>query len=183
VPALILGIVAGIVLARYDTVETALDPYINALVSLPMAALIPLLLLVFGTGISTRAVVVFLFAFPVIMIASLNGIKNTDRALIEMARSFSARESTILARIAVPSALPLILGGVRIGVGRAIAGAIVAELLTGALTGLGGRIESFSSTLQMEQVYAIVLGVTLAAWISTELVFRAELRLSHWRQR
>ncbi|MEA2622505.1 MAG: NitT/TauT family transport system permease protein [Chloroflexota bacterium] len=181
IPALLIGIPAGVLMGRFSKLETILDPYVNAAVSMPMAALVPLLLLVLGTSIVTRAVIVFLFSVFMILIGTLNGIKNTDRSLIEMARSFGARESTILSAIAIPSALPLILGGVRVGIGRAVAGAIIAELLTGALSGLGGRIQSFGSTLQMPQVYAIVLGVTLVAWIATEVIFRAEARLGHWR--
>lgn len=181
-PAVVFGIGLGVLMGRFSIVETSLDPYVNAFVSMPMSALVPILLLLLGYGLPTRVVVVFMFATWVIVIATMNGIKSTDRALIEMAHSFGANRRTILGRIAIPSALPLILGGVRVGIGRAVGGALIAEILT-TLSGVGGRLESFGAAFRISHVYAIVVLVTLTAWFATELVFRAESRLSHWRQR
>lgn len=181
-PALVFGIGLGILMGRFSIVETSLDPYVNAFVSMPMSALVPILLLLLGYGLPTRVMVVFMFATWVIVIATMNGIKSTDRSLIEMAHSFGANQRTILGRIAIPSALPLILGGVRVGIGRAVGGALIAEILT-TLSGVGGRLESFGAAFRISHVYAIVVLVTLTAWLATEFVFRAESRLSHWRQR
>lgn len=181
-PALVFGIGLGVLMGRFSIVEISLDPYVNAFVSMPMSALLPILLLLLGYGLATRVVVVFMFATWVIVIATMNGIKSADRSLIEMAHSFGAGQRTILGRIAIPSALPLILGGVRVGIGRAVGGALIAEILT-TLSGVGGRLESFGAAFQISHVYAIVVLVTLTAWFATEVVFRAESRLSHWRQR
>jgi NitT/TauT family transport system permease protein len=180
-PAVAVGVGVGVLMARYPSVEAALDPYVNVFISTPVSALLPLLVLLVGQGMLTRAIVVFLFAVWVILIATLNGIKATDRTLIEMAHSFGASDQRILRRIAVPYALPLILGGIRIGLGRAVGGALLAEIVT-TLSGLGGRLVSFGGAFRTADVYAVVLLTTLFAWLLTEIVYRSEQRLGRWRQ-
>jgi NitT/TauT family transport system permease protein len=181
IPAVIVGVGVGVLMARYPSVEAALDPYVNVFISTPVSAILPLLVLIVGQGIVTRAVVVFLFAVWVILIATLNGIKATDRSMIEMARSFGADDQRILRRIAVPYALPLILGGIRIGIGRAVGGALLAEIVT-TLSGIGGRLVSFGGAFRTADVYAVVLLTTLFAFLLTEIVHRSEQRLGRWRQ-
>ena len=181
IPAVVLGVGVGILMARYPAVEAALDPYVNVFISTPVSALLPLLVLLVGQGLPTRAIVVFLFAVWVILIATLNGIKATDRSLIEMAQSFGGDDQRILRRIAIPYALPLILGGIRIGIGRAVGGALLAEIVT-TLSGIGGRLVSFGGAFRTVDVYAVVLLTTIFAFLLTEFVHRAEHRLGRWRQ-
>jgi NitT/TauT family transport system permease protein len=181
VPAVLVGVGTGALMARYPSVEAALNPYVNVFISTPVSALLPLLILLVGQGMLTRAIVVFLFAVWVILIATLNGIKATDRSLIEMAHSFGANDQRIMRRVAIPYALPLILGGVRIGLGRAVGGALLAEIVT-TLSGVGGRLVSLGGAFRTADVYAVVLLTTLFAWFLTELVYRLEHRLGRWRQ-
>jgi NitT/TauT family transport system permease protein len=179
--ALVVGVLVGVAMGRFATVEQVLNPYINTFMSVPISGLIPVLLLVLGLGTTTRVVVVFLFAVWVIIVGTLTGIKNADAALIEMVRSFSGDERAILTSVAIPAALPFILGGIRIGIGRAVSGALIAEILT-TLAGLGGLLAYYGSAFLTASVYAIVLTVTLSGFVLTEAVFRLERRLGHWRQ-
>jgi ABC-type nitrate/sulfonate/bicarbonate transport system permease component len=179
--ALVLGVLLGITMARYQTVEKCLDPYMNALMTSPITALVPIIMLIFGSQLAARVVVVFLFSFFVICINTLTGVKNADRALIEMVRSFGANDRQITRIVALPGALPMILQGVRLGIARAVGGVLVAELLM-ALSGLGYQLSTYGAAFLTNYVYAILGTITFMAWMLSEAVRVAERRLSHWNR-
>lgn len=178
--ALVSGVLLGIAMARSRPLEKLLDPYMNALMSSPITALIPIIMLIFGLQITARVVVVFLFAFFVICINTLTGVKNADRALVEMARSFGANDRQVAAIVALPGALPMILEGLRLGIARAVGGVLVAELLM-ALSGLGYQLSYYGAAFLTEYVYAIVFTITLIAWLLTEAIRLLERKLTYWR--
>jgi NitT/TauT family transport system permease protein len=177
--ALILGILFGIVMARYQPVEKFLDPYMNALMTSPISALVPIIMLIFGSQLGARIVVVFLFSFFVICINTLTGVKNADRALIEMVRSFGANDRQITRIVALPGALPMILQGVRLGIARAVGGVLVAELLM-ALSGLGYQLSTYGAAFMTNYVYAILGTITFVAWLLSEVVRLFERKLTFW---
>jgi NitT/TauT family transport system permease protein len=177
--ALVSGILLGIAMARFRSLEKLLDPYINAIMSSPISALVPIIMLIFGLQITARVVVVFLFSFFVICVNTLTGVKNADRSLVEMARSFGATDRDVARIVALPGALPMILGGVRLGIARAVGGVLIAELLM-ALSGLGYQLAYYGAAFLTAYVYAIVVTITLMAWVLTEAVQLLERRLTYW---
>lgn len=179
--ALVSGILLGILMARFRPLEKFLDPYMNALMSSPISALVPIIILIFGSQFAARVVVVFLFSFFAICINTLTGVKNADRALIEMVRSFGANGRQITRIVALPGALPLILQGVRLSIGRAVGGVLIAELLM-ALSGLGYQLSTYGAAFLTNYVYAIVGTITLIAWVLTEGVRLVEQKLTSWNR-
>jgi ABC-type nitrate/sulfonate/bicarbonate transport system permease component len=177
--ALVSGILLGIIMARYRPVERLLDPYMNALMSSPITALVPIIMLIFGSQFTARVVIVFLFSFFAICVNTLTGVKNADRALVEMVRSFGANDRQITRIVALPGALPMILQGVRLSIARAVGGVLIAELMM-ALSGLGYQLSTYGAAFLTNYVYAVVGTITLIAWFLSEAVRLLERKLTNW---
>lgn len=126
----------GIALGKSVVVERVLSPYIVAAQSVPILALAPLLDIWFGSGLLARVLISALIVFFPIAIATMVGIRSADPLLAEMLRSLGAGPGQLTARLEIPSALPVIFGGLRVGVTLAVIGAVVAEW-AGASSGLG----------------------------------------------
>jgi NitT/TauT family transport system permease protein len=140
VPGFALGgvtaIAVGVALGKSVVIERVLSPYIVAAQAVPILALAPLLDIWFGGGLVSRVLVVALIVFFPIAIATMVGIRSADPRLREMLRSLGATPGQVTARLEIPSALPVIFGGLRVGVTLAVIGAVVSEWVS-ASTGLG----------------------------------------------
>src|SRR5207244_4086567 len=106
VPAAVLGVAVGLAMGRFATVRHLLDGWVNALMSAPLSALVPVLIALFGIRDTVVAATVFMFSFFVIVVNTLTGVRSTDPSLVEMARSFGAGEFALFGRVYLPSALP-----------------------------------------------------------------------------
>ncbi|HEY7463865.1 MAG TPA: ABC transporter permease [Candidatus Limnocylindria bacterium] len=135
-----LGAVAagaiGVALGKSVVIERVLSPYIVAAQAVPVLALAPLLDIWFGGGLFARVLVVALIVFFPIAIATMVGIRSADPALREMLRSLGATSGQLTLRLEIPSALPVIFGGLRVGVTLAVIGAVVSEWVSAGV-GLG----------------------------------------------
>jgi NitT/TauT family transport system permease protein len=130
------AVAIGTALGKSVLVERVLSPYIVAAQAVPILALAPLLDIWFGGGLLARVVICALIVFFPIAIATMVGIRSTDPLLTEMLRSLGATGSQRTRLLEIPSALPVLFGGLRVGVTLAVIGAVVAEW-AGAGTGLG----------------------------------------------
>ena len=162
----VTAVVAGIALAKSLLVERVLSPYIVAAQAVPILALAPLLDIWFGGGLLARVIICALIVFFPIAIATMVGIRSADPLLAEMLRSLGARPGQITARLEIPSALPVIFGGLRVGVTLAVIGAVVAEW-AGASLGLGVLINIANQGL----FDTPLMFVALATLAVTGLVF------------
>ena len=179
-PTVALGVLSGLVVGRYRLAEWALDTFVNVFLSIPLVALIPILVLIFGTsGRGAILATIIVYTFFVVLVNTAAGVKTADAELLEMSRSFGASEARILRRIVLPASLPLTLAGVRIATGRAIKGVIIAEQVIG-LVGLGGMIQRLGGAFAVEQLYAVILAVGLLGLVSMELVRWGEDRAFPW---
>jgi ABC-type nitrate/sulfonate/bicarbonate transport system permease component len=178
--AVTLGVIIGVLMGRFSQVEHFLDLYINALMSAPMTAFVPLLIMWFGLGVQSRIAVVFLFAFFVIVINTMTGVKQVDRIFVEMARSFGARELEVFFKIVLPAAMPAIMAGVSIGMGRAVKGMVTAEMLL-TLTGVGGMIMQYGSAFATDALFAVILTILMVAMIAMQLIKIVDRRLTGWK--
>jgi NitT/TauT family transport system permease protein len=131
------ALVTGIALGKSVVIERVLSPYIVAAQAVPILALAPLLDIWFGGGFLARVVVCALIVFFPIAIATMVGIRSADPLLDEMLRSLGARSAQRTRLLEIPSALPVIFGGLRVGVTLAVIGAVVAEWASAGSTGLG----------------------------------------------
>jgi ABC-type nitrate/sulfonate/bicarbonate transport system permease component len=179
--AVLLGIPLGLAAARFRRIEGFVDPYLNILLVTPMAALIPILLMSLGIGLASRVFLVVVFAIPVIIVNSRAGVRQVDPALIEMARSFGASETEIWRRILLPGALPAVMTGIRLALGRAITGMVIVELLMVSV-GIGNLILKFRGFFESGPLYATVILVVGEALILVNAVRWLERRVAPWAQ-
>jgi ABC-type nitrate/sulfonate/bicarbonate transport system permease component len=170
------GVLAGLLIGRYRGLERVVDPYLNALVVAPMAALIPLIISASGIGLFSRVLVVFVFVFPIVVVNTRAGLRSIDPDWIEMARSFGASEAALWRRVLLPGAAPGVMAGIRLGAGRALSGMIVIELLLVAV-GLGKLILEGLGRFRPEISYAAILIVVLEAIVLMGMLRRVENRL------
>ncbi len=178
--AAVIGILIGLLLATNRPARTALTPWVNAVYSTPLIALAPLFILWFGLGLFSKIVVVFLVAVFPVLVNTQAGVESTDEGLIETARAFSASRRQIFTKVLLPSAVPFIVAGLRLGVGRGLVGVVVAELF-GARAGLGYLITVSSQIFDMGALFAATLILAAAGMVSTELIRVVERRIAPWR--
>jgi NitT/TauT family transport system permease protein len=156
-----------------------LNPWISGLYATPIIALAPLFILWFGIGIWSKvAVVASLVLFPVIINTDA-GVRNADRQLIEAVRSFGASKLQLFTKVSLPAALPFILAGLRLGVGRGLIGVVVGELF-GARAGLGFMITQAAEVFNMPQLFAGVVVLAAAGIVLTAAFQALERHLVPW---
>jgi len=153
----LVAIVVGILLAKSLTAERVLSPYLVAAQAIPILALAPLVDIWFGSGLTARVVICALIVFFPIAIATIVGIRSTDPLLAEMARANGARPAQVTRLLELPSALPVLFGGLRVGVTLAVVGAVVAEW-AGASIGLGVLINIADQGLFDTPLMFVALG-------------------------
>lgn len=171
------GILTGILLARSRLAARMLSPYIVAAQATPILALAPLIALWFGTGLGSRVLICALICFFPIAVGTMVGVRSVDPKLLELGRSLRATRWQRLARIEVPSALPQILGSLRVGVTLAVVGAIVAEW-AGGDRGLGVLINlARGSLFDIPLMFATLLTIALLGVVLYLIVVAIERRL------
>jgi NitT/TauT family transport system permease protein len=177
--ALMVGIPIGVLMARVASLGKLVGIWVNIFVSAPISALVPILMSVIGIGESTVVVTVFLFAVFVIIIDTQVGIKQADRSLVEMARSFGATRRQLYTKVLLLSALPEILAGVRLGVIRGVKGVVIGQLLI-AIIGVGELFELYSQNFLMEEFWALVIIVFTFAFVVSEAIAFLERRVEYY---
>lgn len=180
--ALALGTLLGIAIGRYQLANRVFGPFLNAMYATPDIALLPLILLWFGFGMTGRVVVVFLAAFFPIMINTYAGVRDAPRDLLEVGSSFGVNtEVGRLRRVILPAALPLIMAGYRLGIGRAVVGMAVAEVYL-RLGGLGTLIVQYGAAFRTDLLIAAILPLPLLGIGLTKVFERIENRFQYWRK-
>ena len=180
IPAAIFGIVLGLAMGRFRTMRYLFDGWINAFMSAPLSALVPVLIALFGIRDTVVAATVFLFSFFVIVVNTMTGVRGTERSLVEMARAFGASEAALFTRIYLPSALPAAMLGLRLGAVQAVKGMVVGEMLI-SLVGFGERLIYYGNTFLIPELYAVIATVLIIAVLSSTLVQSAERVLVRWK--
>ncbi len=165
--AAIFGVAIGLLLARFWVLDVALGVYITFLYSIPSVALVPLIVLWAGFETTAKIVILFLFAFFPMAINTYQGVRNVDPKLLEVGRAFRCSERQLWANIVLPAALPFIVTGLRLALGRGLIGMVLADLYT-AISGIGYLIVRTAATYQVNKMFVPIvtlglLGVTLTA--------------------
>jgi ABC-type nitrate/sulfonate/bicarbonate transport system permease component len=179
--SIVSGVLLGLLTGRYRTVDYLLDVQITALYSTPHVALIPLLILWFGLGGAAKLVLIFLSAFFPIVINTHSGVRNISHGLVEVALAEGANERQIFTKIILPAALPFIMTGIRLAMGRAVVAMVVAEMFT-AVTGLGGSIVRYGAAFATDKFFVVIIVLALLGVGLTELVRGLERRLTPWKE-
>jgi len=175
----VLGVPIGLAMGRFRGAEGFTDVYVNILLVTPMAAIIPLLIMSLGFSLESRVVLVVLFTIPLVVVNSRAGVRQVDASLLEMARSYGASERQIWRRVLLPGALPAIMTGIRIGLGRAVTGMVIVELLMVSV-GIGNLILRYRGFFEFDRLYATVVVVVLEALALISLARFIERRAAPW---
>jgi len=178
--AIAFGLPLGVLIGRSRTLNAMLDPFITAFNATPRLVFLPLVMLWFGLGLWSKVVIVFVGALFPILINTYEGVRNADRTLINVVRSFGASEWDVARLVVVPNAMPYIIAGLRLAIGRAVLGVVVAEFF-GAEQGLGVMMVQAAGRYQVDVVFCglvVFAGLSLAM---TAMVQMLENRLSLWR--
>jgi NitT/TauT family transport system permease protein len=170
----------GIMVGWYKKMSYIFDPFINAMNATPRVALLPLVIIWLGIGVLSKVGIIFLGAVFPILINTRDGVKTTPYNLLTAARSFGASEWTLFKAVVLPSTIPFILTGLRLGLGRAIVGVMVGELYA-ATAGIGFMITVAGATFQTDKVFVGVLIFALTGMLGMELLTRVEKRFNKWR--
>ncbi len=174
--AILVGIPLGIAMARIRWLDWALDLPINAFYATPLVALVPVLVLWFGIYLKAKIIVVFLFAVFPVLINTYQGVRECDKNMLEVAHSFRSSEWRVWQDVLLPFALPYIIAGVRLAIGRGLIGMIIAEFYT-TISGLGFMLTKYANQFAMDKTFVpvivlMILGVSLTSalkWVGRRI--------------
>jgi ABC-type nitrate/sulfonate/bicarbonate transport system permease component len=178
--AALVGTALGLLIGRYRMVDAATDWLVNALYATPLVAIIPLVILWFGLGNTSKTFIVTILALFPILINTTAGVRNVPKQLIDVGDAFAANERQIFTKIILPSALPYMMTGLRLGVGRAIIGMVVAEFFT-AITGLGALIVKYGNQYDTASMFVPIFVLMLLGIGLSFAVRRAEEWIAPWK--
>ncbi|MCB2137129.1 MAG: ABC transporter permease subunit [Rhodobacteraceae bacterium] len=177
--ATVIGIPTGILMGKNRLLDELLLPWVNIFLSAPLTALVPVLMVLFGFGTKTIIITTTLFAIWIIILNARAGVMQINRSLVEMGRSFGATPMDAFFKIYFWAALPEILGGVRIGVIRAVKGVIIGQLLI-SIVGFGALFELYSSNFLMAHFWAVLIVLFALAFTISELLAWLERRVAYY---
>ena len=178
--AIVIGVPLGIAMGWYSRVDAVLQPFVSALYATPRIALLPLVIIWFGIGIASKVAIVFLGAIFPILVNTITGVRTIDVDFIKVARSFGATDRQMFLTVVLPSSVPMLLTGLRLGLGHALVGIVVGEMY-GATQGLGYLIAVAGARFQTDRV---MVGIILIAGLGValaELLRAIERRFERWR--
>lgn len=175
-----IGVVLGLLIGRYRMVDAATDWLVNALYATPLVAVIPLVTLWFGLGDAAKLFIVSILAVFPVLINTAAGVRNVPSALVDVGTAFAANERQVFLKIILPAALPYMMTGLRLGIGRAIIGMVVAEFFT-AITGLGAMIVKYGNAYDTASMFVPILLLMLMGVGITSLVRKIESMIAPWR--
>ena len=175
----VVGLVMAAIITQFPFVEKVVTPYILVLVTTPMLALVPLLILRFGFGYTPRIIAVALASGPMVMINAATGFRRVDGGKIALAHSYGASTLQVFWKIRAPMALPMIFVGLMVGSIFGLLTAVGAEMVGGGF-GLGNRLTSYSSMIQMPQFFAVILILSILGILIYVLFFLLAKRFASW---
>jgi NitT/TauT family transport system permease protein len=178
--SVLVGVPMGLAMGRSLPLRATLEPFTIALNASPQVAFLPLLIIWLGIGVASKVALVFLGSFIIMVINTETGVEQVDRRLVETARSFMANERQIMMKVILPSALPYIIAGMRLGVGRALVMVVVAEIYA-ATKGLGYLIFQAGGLYDTAQVFVGVVILAGAGVILNTFLRWLEKKLAPWQ--
>jgi ABC-type nitrate/sulfonate/bicarbonate transport system permease component len=178
--AIAVGLPLGVLIGRSRVLNAMFDPFITAFNATPRLVFLPLVVLWLGLGLWSKVVIVFIGALFPILINTYEGVRNADKVLVNVVRSFGAGEWAIARLVVLPNALPYIVAGLRLAIGRAVLGVVVAEFF-GSEQGLGVMMVQAAGRYQVDVVFAGLIVFAALSLVMTGLVQLIETRLTRWR--
>jgi NitT/TauT family transport system permease protein len=177
--SILIGVPVGILMGKSRLLDELLLPWVNIFLSAPLTALVPVLMVLFGFGMKSIIITTILFAIWIIILNSRAGVMQINRSLVEMAHSFGASPMDAFVKVYFWAALPEILGGVRIGVIRAVKGVIIGQLLI-SIVGFGALFELYSANFLMSHFWAVLIVLFGMAFTISEFLAYLERRVAYY---
>lgn len=178
--SILVGIPLGILMGWYPKLNYLFDPIFNFLYASPRIALVPLFIIWFGIDMGSKVAVIFLSSVFPIVINTLMGVKTIDPMLLNVARSYNAKDRQIFKTIILPSSVPAIISGIRLGLGHALIGVVVGEM-TAATQGVGHMMFTAGQTFQTDLVFVGLIIIAGLGVILTGLIQLLERHFDRWR--
>ena len=178
--AVIVGVPLGILMGWYSRLNAVLDPFVNALYATPRIALMPLIIIWFGIDLSAKIAIIFLSTVFPILVNTMTGVRTMERDFVKVARSFGATDGQLFKTVALPSSVPNLLTGLRLGLGHALIGIVVGEMY-GASAGIGFMMQTAGATFQTDKVMVGIVIIAAAGMGMTQVLRMIEKRFDVWR--
>ena len=178
--AVVVGVPLGILMGWYRRFNALLEPFVNALYATPRIALMPLIIIWFGVDMSAKVAIIFLSTVFPILVNTMTGVRTIDRDFIKVARSFGATDGQLFATVALPSSVPNLLTGLRLGLGHALIGIVVGEMY-GASAGIGYMMQTAGATFQTDRVMVGIIIIAAVGMALTQALKMIENRFEMWR--
>ena len=179
--ACVIGVILGYFMGMYKWVDEVMDPWIATLYSIPIIAIVPIIIIWFGIGMVSKVIVVFKITVVAIILNTAAGIKAIDPTWLELAKSMRLGAWETTYKVRLPAAFPFIVTGMRLGVGRALLGVVVAELMA-SNAGLGYLLRDASETWDSPKLFVTVILLAAMGLISFHLIKKFERRIAPWRE-
>jgi NitT/TauT family transport system permease protein len=178
--AVVVGVPLGILMGWYSRLNAVLDPFVNALYATPRIALMPLIIIWFGIDLSAKIAIIFLSTVFPILVNTMTGVRTMERDFVKVARSFGASDGQLFKTVALPSSVPNLLTGLRLGLGHALIGIVVGEMY-GASAGIGFMMQTAGATFQTDKVMVGILIIAAAGMGLTQILRMIEKKFDVWR--
>jgi ABC-type nitrate/sulfonate/bicarbonate transport system permease component len=177
----VVGATVGIIMGLSKTVRAIVQPLVAATYPIPRTAIVPLFMLIFGLGEMSKIMIVALSVFYVVLINAMTGVMSIDRIYFDVGKDMSVSPMRSFWTIALPGAFPMIMSGLKLGVGISFLVLVVAEF-TGSETGIGYMIWTGWQTLDLDLMYVGLLTVAMLGWLASMLMDEAEWYLVPWQR-
>lgn len=178
--AIAIGIPLGLALGWFPRLRAMVEPFVVVLDAVPRVALLPLVIIWLGIGLESKVMMVFLGAVFPIVISVMTGVRTIDVTLVRCARAFGASDGQLMRTVVVPSSVPFMVSGMRLGAGRGLVGIVVGELLASS-AGIGHMMDVAGATFQTDKVFVGVLLLALFGLLLTQTLKALETRVDRWR--
>lgn len=179
--AVVVGLAVGLAMGLFKRVGYFFDYFFSLLYASPRIALVPTFILWFGIGRKTGIAMVFLMALFPILVNTTSGVRSVDPTLLEMARSQTASRLQMVRTVIIPASLPQIISGMRLAIGTAMIGVVVAEFLAGSSSGLGYTMQVAAQNFQAAQVFVGLVVISALALVATQILALVERYFQRWR--
>ena len=178
----LFGIPLGLAVGWYRRLRYAVEPFLSAYNATPQVVFIPLLIIWVGTGLATKVLIIAMVTFIPLTMSTMAAVKTTDPRLLKVAKSFGASDWQLFRDIILPTSLPYVLSGLRLGVGRAMVGVVVGEIYASS-AGIGYLINVSGASFQTDRVFVGILVIAVVGLLLTWCIHALERRVDNWRPR
>ncbi len=175
------AVIVGVTMARIPWVKAIIDPIITIVYPIPVIAILPLLLVIFGTGGTPIIVLAGIISFFPTAINALSGVLRVDEKLVLMSRNMGASDRQVLWKVVLPGALPSIFAGIRLSAGLALLGTIAGEFLA-ASDGIGSMTWRYWQIYQIDNMYATLAVIAALGFLLTTATLRVQRRFFGWTE-